>query len=628
MCGFIVISDNNIISLNINKISAIFSNRGPDASGWMAFKSADKFEKGSKDKVVSASIFLAHRRLSIVDPTSNSSQPMSYENRYHIVFNGEIYNHKEIRAELEHKGYSFSSMGDTEVLLIGFVEWGHDILKKLNGMYAFVVYDSFSGTFFMARDRVGIKPLLYTVDSSGIVISSDINAIVKYKKTSLFNKSAAANYLKSGVSEHGCNSFFHEIMKAPPGHYAYISYGDKSINFKEYQAYHVKSDFHHYNFSELKEIVRNKFFESVGRHMKSDVGFGVALSGGIDSSAIACTVRKIDESIPLHAFSYIAEDNDISEEKWVDRLSDSLGLDVHKVRVSKKTFLNTLPDVIKIQAEPFVSTSIFAQHAVFASAKRHGIKVMLNGQGADELFGGYDRYQGYRLASLIKKRKFICASSFLQESSKMPGRSYKSLSKTALLRILKAKYQHVFRNFVEVRNTPSYLSKEYINDNNLNTSYSKPFCIGDNCLHEGLIQAVNGDLRSLLRYEDRNSMAFSIESRVPFLDDELASFALGLDESFLISDKGISKYIFRESMRGVVPDGILDRRDKVGFKSPEKDWIYKSDLSREAIEEAMSYDIFDKSFLGKVLNQKKEINVEECWRVINFVLWSNEYKLT
>ncbi|MCB0368532.1 MAG: asparagine synthase C-terminal domain-containing protein, partial [Bdellovibrionales bacterium] len=378
--------------------------------------------------------------------------------------------------------------------------------------------------------------------------------------------------------------------------------------------------------------LRDLFLESIALHLRSDVPVGAALSGGIDSSAIVCAIRCLEPNKEIHTFTYVADDKSVSEEKWADIVIDHVGAIPHKVKANPTELVKDLDYLIAIQGEPFGSTSIYAQHKVFQIAKESGIKVMLDGQGADELLAGYTGYAGARIASLLWQLKLKEAYSFIEQASQWPGRSRKMLTKRALNYFVPTQLQPFARKLVGREVVSDWIDAQWFRKRDVRLVLPNWKNYGKDCLRQELLRSLESvSVPSLLRYEDRNSMAHSIESRVPFLNRPLVEFLFSLPEEYLIDANGKSKAIFRSAMRGIVPDKILDRRDKIGFATPEQKWLsqnrswVQSSLNKAEKEPMFYYPALEKEWQA-VLDGKKPFGWH-IWRCINYLRWAELFKV-
>jgi asparagine synthase (glutamine-hydrolysing) len=375
--------------------------------------------------------------------------------------------------------------------------------------------------------------------------------------------------------------------------------------------------------------LRELFLDSVRLHLRSDVPLGFAVSGGVDSSAIVSAARYLEPSIELKTFSYIDSDKKISEESWIDLINKKMNATSHKVNIKENELISDFDDMILSQGEPFGGLSIYAQYRVFKLAKENGIKVMLDGQGADELLAGYDGYPGHRLLSIIETKGWWAAHKFAKRWSKYPGRNYLLAWKHFGRIKFTDKIYKLFRKIMGRNFEPSWLKIPYLKNNGVQCSERRQkFCEINKGLRvkEALAYSlIHRGLRSLLRVEDRNSMKFSIESRVPFLTIPIAEFLLSLPEEFLISEDGVTKNVFREAMRGIMPDSHIDRKDKIRFEvSDAKLLISMSGYFKKLINEVQEIYFIDKENLIKIFeefeNGTKVFN--KCYlRWIIFLRW-------
>jgi asparagine synthase (glutamine-hydrolysing) len=617
-----------------SEVAAVFlerlRHRGPDDYGWLALNRY-RLEYGREPRFDwSPEALLVHRRLSILDLSEAGWQPMqSADSRYWIVFNGEIYNYLELRAELEAHGTHFRSHSDTEVLLQAIQRWGADALPKLTGMFAFGVLDTLERKLFLARDAFGIKPLYFSVWDGGFAFASEQKALLELPQVSRrVNPQRVYDYLRFGLTDHGSDTMLEAVHSLPPAHWMEVSLETArpttpsrywSLNLEEPSSL---------SFDQAAERLRELFFESVRLHLRSDVPVGAALSGGIDSSAIVMAMRSLEPKLELHTFSYVADDSKLSEEGWADLVGKAAGATMHKTRAQPTDLTGDLERLLDTQDEPFGSTSIYAQHRVFGLAREAGIKVMLDGQGADEMLGGYHTFTAARLASLVRQGKLAQALEFARRASSVPGRSKLWLWAGEFL--VPPAMQGPVRRLVGQELVPGWLNAEWFASREVRTQPMK-YTFGDSreVLREQLHRALShSSLPMLLRYEDRNSMAHSIESRVPFLTPQLAQFVLSLPESYLINRDGQTKAVFRRAMRGIVPDAILDRRDKIGFATPERAWLLElRPLVERTLGSEVAASIGALSVDGlraewtAILENRRAFDFR-VWRWVNLIEWA------
>ncbi len=552
------------------------AHRGPDdfgvgvlgPAGWRVDRDASRITPEAR-------AVLWHRRLSILDLSEAGWQPMSSaDGRHHLILNGEIYNYLELRAELQAQGVHFRSHSDTEVLLEAFRRWGVDVLPRLVGMFAFALLDTQARRLVLARDPFGIKPLHLAKWEGGFAFASEPKALLSLSHVSRrVDAQRVYDYLRFGLTDHGDATLLESIRSCPPAHWLEVSL-DTAEPSPPVRYWELRSDKRFAGtFEQAAEELRARFVDSVRLHLRSDVPVGAALSGGIDSSAIVMAMRALEPDLELHTFSYVADDAELSEERWVDLVGGAARATMHKTRAQPADLLGDLDTLLRAQDEPFGSTSIYAQHRVFRLARETGIKVMLDGQGADELLGGYHTFAAARLASLVRQGRFGEAVAFARRAKRTPGRGPLLLWAGEFL--VPPAFQAPLRRMVGQELAPAWLDARWFADRGVRMQPAKyTFGDSDQVLREQLLRATTrSSLPMLLRYEDRNSMAHSIESRVPFLTPSLAEFVLNLPEEYLVDRDGTSKAVFRRAMRGLVPDAVLDRRDKIGFATPEHHWL-------------------------------------------------------
>lgn len=597
----------------------LIQHRGPDHSSFCESVIDDGF------------LYLGHTRLSIIDLTDSADQPFrSRCGRYVLIFNGEIYNYKEIREELISVGCYFDTSSDTEVLLNALILWGVECLPKLIGMFSFVFYDQQQQNLLLVRDAFGIKPFFYSICDDEITFCSEIRALLCLKNAKAKpNLQRAYDYLVHGDYDSTQESFIDGVFHLSPAHYFTFDLKTKTATQPECWWQPVINTNENISFDEAVSQLRTLFLDSVRLHLRSDVPLGVALSGGIDSSAVVSAVRYLEPSLPIKTFSYIASDSRISEEKWVDLLNEKMGAKAHKVVANQDEMREDLDAMLLKQGEPFGGTSIYAQYRVFKLAKESGVTVTLDGQGADELLAGYSGYPGHRLLSIIENQGWLAAHRYARRWSQSPGRSY-ALAWQYLGRIKLPDTLYEFARSKMGRDfQPAWLNIDYLSQRGVEFKEKRATLKQENKgvrVKEALANSLTGrGLSSLLRHGDRNSMAFSIESRVPFLTLPLAEFLLSLPENYLISDDGVTKHVFREAMRGIMPDSHLDRKDKIGFATPESTWLLNMvDVIKDWIFDAPELPFLDKSELLKEFQQVVEGNKSfdgRVWRWVNYLRW-------
>jgi asparagine synthase (glutamine-hydrolysing) len=593
--------------------------RGPDDKGIEKYLLND------------SSLILGHTRLAIIDLSSSGHQPMnSFSGRYSLIFNGEIYNYIEIREELIALGYTFQTNTDTEVLLSAWEEWNDDSLKRLKGMFSFVIFDKKKKILSGARDAFGIKPFFYFHDDEEFIFSSEISALLKAcKKTVKPNWQVAYDYLVKGHYDNSENTFFDNVKNLLPGHSFLIDLNTQNkliIKKWWFPSIEEKTDL---TFKKATEELRELFLENIRLHLRSDVPVGAALSGGIDSSAVVCAIRHLEPSIDINTFSFVARGSNVNEENWIDIVNSEINAIENKIVISPDDLSRDIDDLIKCQGEPFASTSIYAQYRVFKEARDKGITVTLDGQGADELLAGYNGYPDSRLISILNQNGSKDALMFIKRYCDFNNKSFKDI----LFPFISKKMNINLKNqFKKLSNTepPSWIDKSWCNEKNITTTSSfdwnalirqDPTRVLSNTLRHA-ITGTNG-LVHLLRHEDRNAMNWSIESRVPFLTTDLAEYVLSLPENYLMSNEGKTKSIFREAMKDIVPDLVLNRKDKIGFETPEDKWIQDFILKESSKSFTDAISIFNEERMIQLFKNPKPL--PEKWRIINYKKWYESF---
>ncbi|MCQ1529166.1 asparagine synthase (glutamine-hydrolyzing) [Lutispora saccharofermentans] len=596
ICGMIGKKDEEVIERMINKLK----HRGPDGSG----KYFDEDMVG-----------LGHVRLSIIDLSLDAQQPMvSQDGRYAIVYNGEIFNYKELRSDLESLGYTFKSDSDTEVLLNAYIEWKEGFLSKLNGMFSFAIWDSCDKVLFCARDRLGVKPFYYFKDDEVFVFASEIKAILEYMKYKVKpDDEVIYEYLINGYVDYDDKTFFSGVYKLKPGHYATVSY-DKKIDMIKYWDIDSIREENAMNYADCKNKLSKLFKSSVELRLRSDVPIGSCLSGGIDSSSIVCTMSDILEGSVVNTFSSCSEDKAYDERKYIEEVLRRQNINGNYLFPDSSGLIKDIYNLVYHQEEPFLSTSVFAQWCLMRKAKDEGVKVILDGQGADEIFGGYRKYRLYYIKELYTQRNF----------SEILIQIIKGIDQTNLSYNAKADLNKIKKIFGLKSNNAGILN--YYNSDFISScSSQKISMISPKSLEEAMyMDLTRTSLPALLRYEDKNSMAFSIETRLPFLDYRIVEFAKQIPNKYKLQH-GWSKSILRDVMKGTLPDSIRLRKDKMGFATAEKTWLLEQAAFFRSIfnqEEFLSSKYINPSLVYKdfydIINSN---NYNHLWRWISLELW-------
>lgn len=582
MCGIGGIINLENKSINIADgakiISKTLQHRGPDDEGFLFFKDAevicgygDDTQKQSINNPFNFSAkqhiqqveqkytgVFVHRRLSIIDISESGHQPMCTANsKIWITFNGEIYNYIELRVELEQAGYTFKTQSDTEVLLNAYLFWGNECLQKLNGMFAFAIYDIENKKLFCTRDRSGVKPFYYYFKDGVFCFASEIKALraLPFIETCL-NERALQHYLLHDAIEYEPEGFLKNVFELTPSHFLELDIHNKNIQLKKYFDVTINADFTIYNeqdFLACKEKTEQLVTDSIIKRLRADVPVGCCLSGGIDSSVISGVIAQHNKN--FNAFTATFPGEKIDESNYAKDAVDFTQANWHTVTPTAEELISDFDKLIYALDIPIWSTSTYAQFRVMKLAKQNNIKVVLDGQGSDELFAGYSHYYTTYVNELLRNKQFKQAASEIKNFGNNFWLLYtkenakRKLHYNANKKLLNAAF---VKAHTEPENNTSNFSS--LNEN----------------LHYDFF---NHRLKTYLRCEDRCSMHHSVESRTPFADDtSLINLAFSTPSSYKIN-KGTSKFILRESMKNYLPETVYNRRDKMGFVTPHNKWL-------------------------------------------------------
>lgn len=655
MCGFVGwlnLNDKSTIDERLFlKMNDEISHRGPDGEGFAFLGdfnteevSTIKTERSDAHIIADNSkrnVALAHRRLSIIDLSTDAAQPMqSADGKITLLFNGEIYNHQVIRDELVAKGYEFkTSHSDTETIIYAYREWGIDCVKRFRGMYAISIWDEEKDTMWLVRDKVGIKPLYYTIQPKGIYFASEIKAILE--DTSIareVNVEGMYNYL-SFLTVPAPQTMFKNIFKLPAGHRLKIEKGKVG----EIEAYWDVFDDVSLNQKSKEEIcdeVLENLKESVDYRGVSDLQVGVFLSGGIDSSLNAKLFSDI-ANYPVKSFSVGYQDDEslssyTNEFKYAKQAAEHANCEYYQQELTQQDFIDFLPKLIYHQDEPIGDPVCMPLFYVSKLAKENGITVCQVGEGSDELFWGYSSWKYMLKLQELNDIKLI--PSWLKKLG-LAGMKMIGKDKEMYYEWLKrgANNERVFwggaEAFTETQKKGLLTEKVY---DNLSANYSSANVI--NKYYEQFksrtVEQSNLNWMSyldlklrlpelLLARVDKMSMAVSLEARVPFLDDKFVSHAMGIKSQLKTTSKE-SKYILKEAIKGILPENIIYRK-KQGFDAPVYDWMMQElgDVAKEKIKLFNQHTQFlNQMYIDDLFSRKKG---KQIWFVLNLALWWEHY---
>jgi len=526
------------------------AHRGPDGEGIL----------------VRGPVGLGHRRLAIVDLSDAGLQPMaSGDGTLAVTYNGEIYNYVELREELSALGHRFRSASDTEVLLASYREWGPRCVDRFNGMWAFAIHDAVRRTVFCSRDRFGVKPFLFARRPGLIAFGSEPAQLLPLLAGARADREVLRDFLFMGIDEPVGRSFFEGIEKLPGGHSLTVDLDSGTAQIRrEYSIAH-RPDVAAMPAEEAVAEYGRCLREAVAIRLRSDVPVGTCLSGGLDSSSVAALAAngyRDASGSRFRAITAVSEEATNDETPFAKAVAQWCGLDWTTVRPSYEDFAATLPDVVRTQGEPFGGPSICMQWFVMRTAREHGIPVLLDGQGGDETLLGYPIYRGMYLRWLLRNRGVLPAlAGFMRfrRSGAVSGAELlrymvgaESASSRFKAYLWKHRYLHVDFAMPEIIRARSEASSDFFE------------------LHR--LEIFRTILPSLLRYEDRNSMAWSVESRLPFLDYRLVELSCSIPAEQKLHG-GWSKYVLRRFAERVVPHEVAWRKSKFGFEAPDADWL-------------------------------------------------------
>jgi asparagine synthase (glutamine-hydrolysing) len=601
MCGIsgIIRKDGlQVGSDRIRRMNDLAAHRGPDGDGYFH----------------APGIALGHRRLAILDLNPRGAQPMARGDRYQIVFNGEVYNFLELRTELESLGHRFSTGTDTEVILAAYSEWGADCLPRFNGMWAFAIYDAQRREVFLARDRFGVKPLYYTTTDREFGFASEIKQVLSLLPRASANASVLLEWITLSFESHRPETMFRGIASLPPGHRMWVKVPDGAARSERWYSLGKVSGAEAMGPGEAAAALRATFEDSVRLRLRADVRVGTCLSGGLDSSATSAVASRQYRAAGAGRFLAVharATESEIDELRWARRIAESEDLDLSVVTPSTDDFAASLDEVVYTQEEPFLSPSMFMGWFVFREARARGCPVMLNGQGADEVLLGYERY--FTAATLGQPwwRKLMSAYHESRRSrlTLFDALRYKAYFGRSKVRGARLRRRSFLRPEVAERVDFSWIDRATDSFGDVRR------------LQESEIGC--WQLPKLLRYEDRNSMRHSIETRLPFLDYRLVELGVSMPVSCKIHS-GWTKYALRLSMEGTLPPEIIWRTDKVGFEAPSKTWIRgREQMARQAIADSpILRSICD---VEALLAGFGRMDPWRKWQFLNVAVWERVY---
>jgi asparagine synthase (glutamine-hydrolysing) len=609
MCGIagIISSNKSLIQQPLlKKMADTLAHRGPDGEGFWINKNN--------------TVGFAHRRLAIIDLSNEAAQPMHFAERYSIVYNGEIYNYKELRSDLQKVGYHFNTESDTEVILATYDFYKDNCVKYVDGMFAFAIWDDIAQTLFCARDIFGEKPFYYFFENDMLVFASEMKALWAAGINKTADEKMMANYIALGYVKDGTNNtktFFKDIFSLPPAHTALFTLDEKQFVLTQYKSID-KQNIEKISEAEAIEKLVGLLQTSVKYRLRSDVPVGASLSGGIDSSTIAYFIHQLQSDKSFKTFSAIFPGFEKDESAFIKEVAHEFNNNT--IVPDANGLLHDFEKLCYHQEEPFSSSSIYAQYKVYELAKSFNVKVLLDGQGADEILGGYTKYLHWYLQELIGHNKF-----FLARKEKL------ALQKNNIPFYWGLK--NIFATYLPAHTALLLEKKEYatlMNNHNISAELFQAIKGREGeGIHKPSVSKLNdilyyntmqNGLEELLRYADRNSMAHGVEVRLPFLNIDLVEFVFSLPSNFKIND-GFTKSILRKAMNNKIPNKILWNPIKTGFETPQKNWMEDKSIQtliQEAKHKLVAEKILNPSILNKkIISQHAHAANNADWRYLS-----------
>ena len=654
MCGITGILSRHGSSVDpalLLRMTNSIRHRGPDDEGYFLADTSDSRceQRSGSDSIPAAktkypdisapfqenyNLGFGYRRLSIIDLSPSGHQPMSNgDGTVWLIFNGEIYNYIELREQLIAKGYTFRTKTDSEVIIHAYEEWGEDCLAHFNGMWAFALWDARTKSLFCARDRFGVKPFYYVKNETTFAFASEIKALLLHPDVvRKANHQMVYDYLAYAVIDHSDQTFFSGIKQLPPAHYL-IADDAGAFTVQRYYTLRCNSETTRYRETEnsqYAEKFRELLLDSIRIRLRTDVALGSCLSGGLDSSTIVCMANSlmfdnkvIDRSLigeHQKTFTAVYDEAAYSEKPFVKKVIARTNAEPHFVRPDGNRLWDELRKVAYHQDEPFNSTSVYAQWNVMRLASEQHITVLLDGQGGDELLGGYAWHVPIYHAELLRTMRF---GSLLKE---LAGTS--SITRRSVYRQLVDLIGKTARNILPQSAFELFGPGFDFMDAGFSSEHKRSSAVlakrNDNLQERLLQEETSFNLQQLLHYEDRNSMAFSIEARVPFVDYRVVEYAMSIPASYKIHN-GWSKYPLRCAGEGILPKEIQWRKDKMGFVTPQDEWmrILRPMIRALLLDEPLrSNQFLNRTNLEQHLrSEPPSIGNSVLWQIINLEMW-------
>ena len=649
IAGYYRLHGNDIDVLAFQRMLSVLRHRGPDDFGYAIFHADTQRSffvsdlEGVHTHGRAPDVIMGHRRLSIIDLSSMGRQPMAdATGNLWIVFNGEIYNYLELRQELTTYGCRFRTNTDTEVILYAYAHWGSVCLQHFNGMFSFALWDTAKQEIFCARDRAGVKPFYYVYDRNRFIFASEIKALLEMDIERTENHQVIYDYVSQGLLDHSDETFFRAVKQLKPAHYMKVSHKGLELHrwwdIEEQELSGLSDDEYAGRFEAL-------FEDSIRLRLRSDVPVGTCLSGGLDSSSIVCVTNRLMSREGFSAriigekqrtFSSCFDDSTYDERPFIEEVTRQTGAQAHYVFPQGKDLFDQIAKVMWHQDEPFGSTSIFAQWHVMKLASENGIKVLLDGQGADELLAGYHGYFGSYYIELLRNLRLGRLTKELVRYRKIHGTHQPMIYAAVIRAMLPGPLIAALKRMPGMRSLAQrsalgtlWIDADFEREHRKEYAFSSKF---SSALKNQLYTLfMYSSLPGLLHYEDRNSMAFSLEARVPFLDYRLIEYIFSLPSEQKLRS-GMTKVVLRNAMEGILPERVRTRVDKMGFVTPETVWFRT--ILKDAVTALITSPAFRDLGYFDVHEVRREFD-RHCrgeknisfiiWRWINLLLWKDMF---
>lgn len=606
MCGIAGIIGNNHSHELIYTIVEKIKHRGPDGNG-VAFKINEQ------------PVTLAHVRLSIIDLSNNGAQPMLSENNGNVItFNGEIYNYRQLKEELKYH-YAFKTSSDTEVILAAYAHWGEACISRLQGMFALAIYDKSKNKVLIARDRVGIKPFYYRQYKGNFLFCSEIKGLLGLPDAPhTLNLAKTGKFIGYRQLDVDNETFYNEVKQLPSAHYAWVDESGLMATPVAYWDFPQQGN-KHFDANTDKEALVDLFRETLNLHMISDVEVGAFVSGGIDSSTVASFALQSPEQDVLHTFSAVQVEQN-NENALIKYIVEQPKIKHHSFLLDGTGFFDELANVIYHHDEPLLDGSMYSHYKLCQLASQHKIKVLLSGAGGDELFGGYLSHVSAYLGTLLSEGKIGDLTNAISIIANNSEYSTKQLWLKAIQEATPLSLKQLFKNKQFNKNT-AILNVEASDLNSAFYYYKADTAWESNFLNNYKSWTVP----PYLHYEDRNSMAFGVEIRVPFYDHRLIEFVRQFDTASIMN--GASKSLIRQSFKGIVPEPILQQKGKYGFPSPIDNLLKNDKRSKELFYDLVPKNPLMKKDLATQLGNdfySGKADLGLFWRALSFSVWYNQ----